>query len=183
MASLSVDSLYHVSAYSNHRSLRNFCLVNRQCHDLSRKHLYRTMTVSFSSWKTLNSAVNQRNCILQRTQSFHHVQHVKVLPSDPDQHSVAQILTDCGDGPREPWKYCWLASRERKIVEQDSQWQNLSCLIKKTSSSTSTHMGLQRADPRIYVEIHPSQPSSSSTAYAKLLVTLPVPVFCWTYRP
>lgn len=147
MASLSVDSLYHVSAYLNHRDLSNFCLVNRRCHEFSRKHLYRTITISFSSSETLNSAVDQWSCILQRTQSFQHVQHVKVLPSDPYQDPIAGVLTDCGDNWREPWRYCWSLGREQKTIEQDSEWQDLSCLIKKLPALKALTWGCSEQIP------------------------------------
>lgn len=147
MALLSLDSLYHVSAYLNHRDLCNFCLVNRQCHDFSRKHLYSSITIDFSSPESLSSAVNTWHSILQRTQSFQYVQHVKVLANTLYQHPTAQTFIDCGDNPAEPWKYCFVGMRDRIPVHGDSEWEELSCLIKKLPTLQEVTWGCKEQIP------------------------------------
>ncbi|KAK6008119.1 hypothetical protein QM012_000022 [Aureobasidium pullulans] len=130
MAAISRDVLYHVSAYLDHRDLCNFSLVNQQCYYFSKKHLYRDIVIKFSSPKTLNLAVEAWDRILQRTHSFQHVQHVKILPSDGDFQPTLREFTDCGDDPAQTWRYCLVHNDDSTPVCQDSEWHALSCLIK-----------------------------------------------------
>jgi len=140
MVELTVDVLYHLTAYLNDRDLRNFSLVNRLFNDVSKRYLYRTIIIKFASPDLLDIAVATWARILDRANAFKYVRHVKILAKHLDDYRRDRDgdFNLCGDDPKATWKYCmvntfgdWIKpgvfmAEVQVLLTRDSQWNDLS---------------------------------------------------------
>jgi hypothetical protein len=140
MVELPADVVYHLSAYLDDCDLRNFTLVNRLFHDISSKYLYKTIVIKFSSPDLLDVAVARWSRLLESTNSFKHVRHVKVLAGhlkDPVGWFQGNY-NSCSEDPMAAWRYCFanvfdnltthgrFMDRVQVLITRDSQWKDLS---------------------------------------------------------
>jgi hypothetical protein len=161
MVELTADVLYHLSAYLDDCDLRNFSLVNRLFHEISSTYLYKTIVIKFSSPDILDIAVARWSRILESTNGFKYVRHVKVLARCLEDYRGEgdDDFNDCGDDPRASWKYCFVKTFDdwdglrgflgnaQVLLTRDSQWDDLNRFMNRLPNLQELTWGCEEQIP------------------------------------
>jgi hypothetical protein len=134
MERLSAELLQHTCGFLSQRDLCQFSLVNKRFWAASRSHVFHTVSIAFSSPTTLETSVERCNDVLASSESFKHVQHLRVSAASLyllHTTAVGQNFQDSGDRPLDPWKYCAIDGRTTELLTDDTQWHKLVELVEK----------------------------------------------------
>jgi hypothetical protein len=162
MEHLSTEILHQICGFLGRRDLIRFSLVNKKCWAASRLHIFRTVSVTFSSPTTLEASVERWNDVLKASESFSYVQHVQILAGnlyDLPRIAAHQHFVNCGDRPLDPWKFCAINQRDSELLTDEAQWQKLNDFIQRFPALQEITWGCAEQIPRCVLKyLHTSLP-------------------------